>query len=126
MRKTQAMSAAPHDADAAAAISRELLRIHNESYAPGNTTAKTYITDDAVICFLDHLELLPNEAFMIENGETRLVVEMRRSIQRAAGPSFIAAVERATGRTVTNFFSETALDPPFSVELFRLALPTQG
>ena len=41
------------------------------------------------------------------------------------GDSFIAAVERATGRRVTGFLSRMNLDPHFVVEIFRLA-PAAG
>ena len=104
------------------AISKELLRIHGESYAVGTgAVANTHVTEDTVICFLDNLELHSSEAFMISHGESDLVLDMRKRFQRIAGPAFQAAVERETGRRVTHFFSETALEPLFSIELFRLA-----
>jgi hypothetical protein len=35
--------------------------------------------------------------------------------------TFAATVEHTTGRKVIGFLSDTHLDPPFSVEIFRLA-----
>jgi uncharacterized protein YbcI len=106
--------------DTASAIADEILKIHRESWGAGATSAKSYVLDDAVICFLDGLELLPNEEFLLDEGNGDLVVQLRRKYQEAVGASFCAAVERATGRRVVHFMSDTSLDPPFSVELFRL------
>jgi uncharacterized protein YbcI len=102
------------------AISDELLRIHGDSYGHGAATARTYILDDVVVCFLDDLELAPNEEFMIEKGLEETVLRMRNQFQQAIGPTYRAAVERATGRTVTSFVSDTKLDPNYAVEIFRL------
>jgi uncharacterized protein YbcI len=101
-------------------ISDELIRIHRESYGRGASTARTYILEDDVVCFLDELELLPNEQFLIESGHAETVLSMRSKFQEAIGASFISAVERATGRRVIKFTSHTALDPHFEVEIFRL------
>jgi uncharacterized protein YbcI len=103
------------------AISEELLRIHRETHGSGAERARVHVLDDAVVCFLDDLDLLPNEQFLVSQGKAEVVLEMRRQYQSAVSASFNAAVERATGRRVTHFFSETSLDPRFSVEIFRLA-----
>jgi hypothetical protein len=46
---------------------------------------------------------------------------VRRDFQRGIQPTFVAAVEHSTGRRVAGFISDTHLDPPFSIEFFRLA-----
>jgi uncharacterized protein YbcI len=102
-------------------ISDELLRIHRETHGSGAEHARVHVLDDAVVCFLDGLHLLPHEEFLISEGRGQLVLDMRRNYQSAVSPSFTAAVERATGRRVTHFTSDTSLDPAFSVEIFRLA-----
>ena len=107
--------------DTEQAISDELLRIHRETHGTGATRARAYVLPDAVICFLDDLDLLPNEEFMIGEGLEEMVLAMRRKYQAAVAATFTAAVERATGRRVTHFTSDTSLDPNFSVEIFRLA-----
>lgn len=107
------------------ALGQELLQIHRESYGAGAESAKVLLSDDAVVVFLDGLELLPNEQFMVDQGQIDIVLSIRRRYQESIAASFIAAVERATGRSVANFFSETTLDPPFCVEVFRLA-PRRG
>lgn len=106
----------------AQALGDELLEIHHQSYGAGAARANVQLTEDAVIVFLDDLELLPNELFMIDNGAREIVLRIRSEYQRTIRASFVAAVERATGRKVVHFYSDTSLaEPPFSVELFRLA-----
>ena len=106
--------------ETATAIADELLKIHRESWGAGAESARSYVLDDAVICFLEGIEVLPNEEVLVEEGKGDLVIEVRRKYQEAVGASFCAAVERATGRRVVHFMSDTSIDPPFSVELFRL------
>ena len=74
-----------------------------------------------MIVVLDGLELLPNEKFLVENGEVDTVMEVRTRYQHAIRSSFSAAVERATGRTVIGFASTTSVEEPrFMAEVFRL------
>jgi anti-sigma regulatory factor (Ser/Thr protein kinase)/uncharacterized protein YbcI len=96
-----------------------MVRIHTESYGSGASSVKTYVHDDLVLSVLD-VELLPAEAVVIASGRKDLVLEMRSSFQLELETSFTAAVERATGRKVIAFLSDTHLDPPFVTELFRL------
>jgi uncharacterized protein YbcI len=105
----------------AEAIGRELLRLHRESYGTGAGTARTLIGDDAVVVFLDNIELQPNEEFLVRAGEGQAVVEVRGRYQQAIEATFRAAVERATGRRVISFASATKLNPHYIVEIFRLA-----
>jgi uncharacterized protein YbcI len=106
-------------------LAEELLKIHRETYGKGAQTPHAYLLGSAVVCFLDDLELLPNEEFMLEREMADAVVDIRQRYQEAVGDSFIAAVERATGRRVTGFLSRMNLDPHFVVEIFRLA-PAAG
>jgi uncharacterized protein YbcI len=111
----------PSDQEVRDEISREILRIHEESYGKGAGGAHTYMGEDFVIVVLDDLELLPNEKFLIENGEYDTVVQVRSQYQHAIQPSFRAAIERATGRNVVGFASTTSVDEPrFVAEIFRL------
>ena len=103
------------------AISEEILRIHRESYGQGAEWAHTYLDERFVVVVLDGLELLPNERFLVESGKEEAVAQVRSQYQRAIGPSFVAAVERATGRKVIGFASASSLeDPRFVVETFKL------
>jgi uncharacterized protein YbcI len=102
-------------------VSEEILRIHCEAYGRGAARARTYILNDDVVCFLDDIELLPNEEFLIDNGHGDTVVSVRSKFQQAIEATFRAAVERATGRSVVAFASHTNLEGNFACEMFRLA-----
>ena len=101
-------------------LAEELLRLHKESYGRGASHAHAHLLDDAVICFMDGLELMPNEEFLIDAGKADAVVEVRSRYQQAIETTFWAAVERATGRRVVSFASTTKLSPHYAVEIFRL------
>jgi len=102
------------------AISRELLRIHEETYGKGAGSATTIVEEDLVVVVLDDLELQHSEEFLVGAGEGRAVIEVRGRYQQAIETTFRAAVERATGRRVVSFASVTKLDPNYIVEIFRL------
>jgi uncharacterized protein YbcI len=105
----------------AESIGNELLRVHQETYGRGAGAARTLIADDAVVVFLDDLELQPNEEFLVGAGEGQAVVDVRGRFQDAIDATFRAVVERATGRRVISFASATKLNPHYVVEVFRLA-----
>lgn len=111
----------PSEAEVTDEISREILRIHEESYGNGAGDAHTYIGEDFVVVVLDDLELLPNEKFLLDNGERDTVVQVRTRYQHAIQATFRAAIERATGRTVIGFASTTSIEEPrFAAEIFKL------
>lgn len=118
----------PHEAvtPAPAAVSRsiadDLMAIHRDSYGRSAKDAQAHVIGDTVIVILDDLELLPNEEFLIEQGRPDAVSDLRASFQQAIAPTFRAAVERATGRSVATFASHTQLEeePRFALEVFRL------
>jgi uncharacterized protein YbcI len=102
-------------------VAREILRIYEESYGTGAANAETLVGENWVIVVLDGLQLLPNEQFLVENGQRDTVMEVRTRYQHAIRSSFSAAVERATGRTVIGFASTTSIEEPrFMAEVFRL------
>jgi uncharacterized protein YbcI len=109
----------PDPGELASTISKEMVRIHTDSYGQGATNAKTYILEDIVLTVID-IELLPSEKVLVDSGRQELVREVRHGFQQAIEASFKAAVERATGRAVIAFVSDTHIDPHFAVELFRL------
>ena len=105
----------------AARISEEIASIHRESYGETVESIETHIHEDSVVCVID-IALLPHERTILdhERGEDS-IRKLRREFQGAIGPTFAATVEHMTGRRVIGFLSETHIDPPFSVEFFRLA-----
>jgi uncharacterized protein YbcI len=113
--------AGPTTEQVADEICRGLLAIHRDSYGRDAEKAHAYVLEDTVIVLLDGLELLPNEEFLISQGQEEVVATVRTQFQQAIGPTFRAAVERATGRRVIGFASHVQVeDPRFMVEIFRL------
>ena len=102
-------------------ISREILRIHEESYGNGAGGAHTYLGNGYVVVVLDDPELLPNEKFLLDSGKHDTVVQVRSQYQHAIQATFRAAIERATGRKVIGFASTTSFDEHrFVAEIFKL------
>jgi uncharacterized protein YbcI len=113
--------AGPTERDVREAISREIHQIYEESYGKGAASAEAVLGDGWVIVILDGLELLPNEAFLVDNGQRDTVAHVRTQYQMAIQAPLRAAIERATGRSVTGFASTTSVDEPrFAVEIFKL------
>lgn len=101
-------------------ISREIAAIHSGAYGVSVKKAQTHLLEEIVLTVLD-VELTPAERTLIARGRGQAVQLMRNEFEEAVGANFIAVVERATGRTVVAFSSQTNLDPSFVSEIFRLA-----
>lgn len=81
-------------------IGSELMDLHQRLYGKGAQSAQVLLSEDAVVVFLDGLELQPSEDIEAP---------------------FSAAVERVIGRKVVSFASITKLQPNYVCEVFRLA-----
>jgi uncharacterized protein YbcI len=111
----------PSTGEVESEISREILRIHEESYGKGASEAHVFVGEGFVVVVLDDPELLPNERFLVESGHSDTVMDVRSRYQQAIQETFSAAIERATGRTVVGFASATSIDEPrFVAEIFKL------
>ena len=107
--------------DPSEVIAEEVLGVHQSSYGTGAETVEVYIHENLVVVILDELGLSPSERTIIAGGRPDIVLNMRSAFQDEIGSTFSAIVERATGRRVSGFLSNTSLEPLFSVEIFRLA-----
>jgi uncharacterized protein YbcI len=105
-----------------AEISREIVRLHAEYYGRGPTRARTYIDDDLVVCVLEET-FTKAERTLIDHGERDAIQHIRRRFQQRMADAFVSIVERATGRRVRTFLSETNLEHDVAVETFLLAGP---
>ena len=111
----------PEADDVAKRISKEIAAIHEESYGEPVGSIQTHLLGDAVVCVID-VGLLPLERTLLEGGKGEdAVCRVRKEFQSSIGPTFMAAVEHMTGRRVIGFLSDTHLDPPFTLEFFKLA-----
>ena len=102
-------------------IATEVLRVHESSYGASAGKVTVHVLDDAVFVFLDGLELSLFEVTLLDAGHVNAITEQRAAFQQAIGATFQAIVERATGRRVTSFLSNTSVANRYSVEIFRLA-----
>ena len=102
-------------------IAGDVRDVHRESYGTDAGEVTVHLLGDTVIVVLDELELSPAEKTLLEGGSYETVQEMRDQFQAAIGYTFSAIVERATGRRVTSFLSNTSIPARYSVEIFRLA-----
>jgi len=106
--------------DARALISNKMVQLYSEYYGRGPTKAKTYVSDDLVVCVLEET-FTRAERTLVDRGEREAVQTIRRRFQQHMADEFKAIVEQATGRVVRSFLSETDLDADVSVEMFLLA-----
>lgn len=106
-------------------IAAEILEVHENSYGVGAEKAVVHFLEDLVMVWIDQIELSIAERTLIDGGHSESVLRTRAAFQEAIKPTFIAIVERATGRRVAGFLSTTSLTEMCSVELFRLH-PARG
>ena len=112
-------------ADPMALITRELERVHLDSYGTGAHRIHTHLVGDRfVLCVIDN-EVTAAERTLLDAGKGDAVKNTRMAFQEAIESTFVAVVERAVGRRVEAFISHVHIDPMFTVELFRLA-PEKG
>jgi uncharacterized protein YbcI len=122
MDPTNALEGLEHSPSDEAALraAQDVLKIHLETYGVGAKEARAdYFGESTLVVFLKGLDLLPNEEFLLSEGEGEAVMNARTRYQEAISARFIAAVERATGREVETFTSTTNLEGDrFAAEIF--------
>jgi uncharacterized protein YbcI len=112
--------------DRCASISRAVVQIVHEYTDRGRTKARTSIRDDVVVVMLQEA-LLKAERSLINDGNDRQVVDIRRTFQQTMRQDLCAAITDLTGltgltgREVIAFMSDSNLEPDYSVEVFVLA-----
>lgn len=102
-------------------IAEQLVAVMTDSYGTSAGSTEVLVSENTIVVFFDDLELHKSEEFLIESGEGDKVVDIRHRYQAAIQSTYVAVVERTTGRRVLSFSSSTKLDPNYAVEVFRLA-----
>lgn len=105
-----------------AAITREVIRIQNESHGRGPKKAFSFHNGNVVITVLEDV-LSPAERKLADNGDREAVLKMRSLYQRSMGPELKKSIEAVTGRKVTAFMSDNHVEPDMAVEIFILDRP---
>src|SRR3954466_5259909 len=106
----------------AAAISNLIVRLFSEYTGRGPNKARTTIRDDVVLCVTQN-SMTKGERRLVAEGETDMVVSIRRKFQTTMKDDLVTGVERLTGRNVLSFLSDHDADHDYAAEVFVLDGP---
>jgi uncharacterized protein YbcI len=101
------------------AISDGLVGLLKEFYGRGPTGAKSYYSDDLVVCVLRG-GFSRVEETLLAGGRGAAVIEQRMAFQDLMRDRFEEVIETATGRAVVGFMSGNQQDPDMMCEVFVL------
>lgn len=116
------------------AISDGLVSVLKEFYGRGPTRAKSYYSDDLVVCVLRG-GFTRVEQTLLEGGREAAVIQQRMEFQDLMRERFESVIEDATGRRVIGFMSGNQQAPDLMCEVFILGptdlvdeheIPTHG
>jgi uncharacterized protein YbcI len=102
-----------------AEVSRRLVQLHKESYGRGPTKARSFISEDVLVCMLEG-GFLPVERTLRDHGHAELVTNSREAMQDVLREQFVTTIEEVTGRRVVAFMSATDEQNELSTEVFVL------
>jgi uncharacterized protein YbcI len=100
-------------------ISRAMVALIKQYVGRGPTSARTYVHDDLVVCVFHDL-MTQVEKTLADDEHQELVLELRRTFQETLRDDAITEIERLTGRNVTAFMSDHAIEPDYASEIFVL------
>jgi uncharacterized protein YbcI len=106
--------------DVRTAISDGMVALLKAYYGRGPEQARTYVTDDLVVCLLRG-GFTPLEQTLLEGGHGDDVIRQRMAFQEVMRGRFEQVVEEATGRRVIGFMSGNQQDPDMICEVFVLS-----
>ena len=102
-----------------AEISRSMVHLYKELYGKGPTKARTYMTDDLVVCVLEG-GFHRGERALLEHGQEEPVVAQREAVQATMRDRFIEVIERLVDRKVISLISGVDAGTETSAEVFVL------
>ena len=102
-----------------AAVTREVIRIQNESHGRGPKKAYSFHSGNVLTTVMEDV-LTPAELRLAGNGEADAVLRMRGLYQKSMEPELKKCVEEITGRKVLAFMSDNHLEPDMAIEVFVL------
>ena len=101
------------------AISAAMVELYAAFYDHDRTTATTYINDKIVVCVLENI-LTVGEDALLADGARGEVIDGRVAFQTDTEDEFTAAIQRLTHRRVVAFMSANQTTPGVACELFFL------
>jgi uncharacterized protein YbcI len=106
-----------------AAVTESMVALHERYHHRAPVTAKSQMLgDDLLACVLGGV-YTDVEKTMIELQRSTVVQETRSAFQNTMQQTFIAEVERLSGRDVLAFISNHHVGPDVEVELFMFREP---
>jgi len=103
-----------------AAVTDAMVALHQRYHHRAPVSAKTLLLeDDLLACVLGGVYTTVEQT-MIELQRSAVVQDTRSAFQDAMQHTFIAAVERLSGRAVLEFISSHHVGPDIEIELFML------
>ena len=102
-----------------AAISKHVVRLFAEYTGRGPTKAQASIRDNVIACVTQDT-MTKAERRLVSEGESDLVVTIRRKFQTTMRDDLVSGIETLTGRTVLAFMSDHDAGPDYAVEVFVL------
>lgn len=105
-----------------AAVTREVIRVQNESHGRGPRKAYSHHSGNILTTVMEDV-LTPAERRLAGNGEGDAVLQMRRLHQKSMAPELKRSIEEITGCKVTAFMSDNHIEPDMAVEIFILDRP---
>ena len=114
------------DDDLLAAVTREMVALHERYHHRKPVTAKTRLLgDDLLVCVMGGV-YTDVEKTLIELQHSTTVQETRSEFQAAMQHKFVDEVERLTRRSVLAFISNSHIGPDLEIELFMLGPANRG
>src|SRR3954449_3919563 len=109
----------------AAAISNLIVRLFSEYTGRGPNKARTTIRENVVLCVTQN-SMTKGERRLVEEGEAKAVVSIRRKFQTTMRDDLVAGIETLTNRKVLSFMSDHDADHDYAAEVFVLDGPPVG
>jgi uncharacterized protein YbcI len=100
-------------------ISRRIVQLHKEFYGRGPTRAKTYFSEDLVVCLMRG-GFTRVEETLLREGRGDSVIQQRADFQDVMGDRFKEVIEDETGRRVVAMMSGSHQHPDLLTEVFVL------
>lgn len=102
------------------AVTASMVALHRRYHHREPVTAKTLLMEGELLACVLGGVYTDVEKTMIELQHTTVVQETRSDFQIAMQETFIADVERLSGRRVRAFISNTHVGPDLEIEIFLL------
>jgi uncharacterized protein YbcI len=109
-----------HGEELLAAVTKEMVAMHERYHHRIPATAKTQLLEDDLIAVVMGGVYTDVEKTMIEMQRVTLVQETRSAFQDTMQQRFIESIERLSGREVLAFISNSHVGPDIEIELFVL------